>query len=84
MTYQGEVNKGRHDQYFLNAGNTGDLQKKMAILETVLPESCKAICEKHMPHIGCYPKKSPTRKLRRYWNNATKYLTKTRGKSTAY
>ena len=56
-TYQGEVNKGGHDQYFLNTGNTGDLQKKMAILETVLPESCKAICEKHMPHIGCYPQK---------------------------
>ena len=84
MTYQGEVNKGGHDQYFLNTGNTGDLQKKMAILETVLPESCKAICEKHMPHIGLYPKKSPTRKLRRYWNNATRRLTKTRGKSTAY
>lgn len=47
MTYQGEVNKGGHDQYFLNTGNTGDLQKKMAILEIVLPESCKAICEKH-------------------------------------
>lgn len=84
MTYQGEVNKDGHDQYFLNTGNTGDLQKKMAILETVLPESCKAICEKHMPHIGLYPKKSPMGGHRRYWNNATKCLTKTRGKSTAY
>ena len=38
MTYQSEVNNGGHDQYFLNVGNTGDLQKEMASLETVLSE----------------------------------------------
>lgn len=42
MTYQGEINNGGHDQYFLNTGNTGDLQKKMAILETVLPEKLQS------------------------------------------
>ena len=38
MTYQSEVNNGGHDQYFLNVENTGDLQKEMASLETVLSE----------------------------------------------
>ena len=38
MTYQSEVNNGGHDQYFLNVGNTGDLRKEMAALETVLSE----------------------------------------------
>ena len=33
MTYQSEINNGGHDQYFLNVGNTGDLQKEMAALE---------------------------------------------------
>lgn len=42
MTYQGEINNGGHDQYFLNTGNKGDLQKKMAILETVLPEKLQS------------------------------------------
>ena len=44
MTYQSEVNNGGHDQYFLNVGNTGDLQKEMASLETVLsvPPSIKS------------------------------------------
>ena len=38
MTYQSEINNGGHDQYFLNVENTGDLQKEMAALETVLSE----------------------------------------------
>ena len=42
MTYQGEINNGGHDRYFLNTGNTGDLQKEMAILETVLPEKLQS------------------------------------------
>ena len=42
MTYQGEINKGGHDRYFLNTGNTGDLQKEMVILETVLPEKLQS------------------------------------------
>ena len=37
MTYQSEVNNGGHDQYFFNVGNTGDLQKEMSVLETILP-----------------------------------------------
>ena len=37
MTYESEINNGGHDQYFLNVGNTGDLQREMAALETVLP-----------------------------------------------
>lgn len=36
MTYQSEINNGGHDQYFFNTENTGDLQKEMATLETVL------------------------------------------------
>ena len=36
MTYQSEINNGGHDQYFLNVGNIGDLQKEMSVLETVL------------------------------------------------
>ena len=41
MTYQSEVNNGGHDQYFFNVGNTGDLQKEMSVLETVLSENLK-------------------------------------------
>ena len=37
MTYQSEINNGGHDQYFVNIENTGDLQRSMAVLETVLP-----------------------------------------------
>ncbi len=36
MTYQSEVNNGGHHQYFSNVENTGDLQKEMSALETVL------------------------------------------------
>ena len=41
MTYQSEVNNGGHDQYFFNVGNTGDLQKEMSALETVLSAKLK-------------------------------------------
>lgn len=37
MTYQSEINNGGHDQYFLNVGNTGDLQREMTVLKAVLP-----------------------------------------------
>ncbi len=37
MTYQSEINNGGHDQYFLNIENSGNLQKEMAVLKTVLP-----------------------------------------------
>lgn len=37
MTYQAEVNNGGHDQYFLNVGNTGDLEKEMTSLYNILP-----------------------------------------------
>ena len=37
MTYQSEINNGGHNQYFTNVENTGDLQKEMMTLETVLP-----------------------------------------------
>ncbi len=37
MTYQGEINNGGHSQYFTNLENTGDLQKEMSVLESVLP-----------------------------------------------
>ena len=36
MTYQSEVNNGGHDQYFFNTENTGDLQREMSVLETIL------------------------------------------------
>ena len=71
MTYQGEINKGGHDRYFLNTGNTGDLQKKMAILETVLPEKLQSNLRKAYAAYRRYPKKSPMGGHRRYWNNAT-------------
>ena len=38
MTYQSEINNGGHSQYFFNVGNTGDLQKEMSVLKSVLPE----------------------------------------------
>ena len=41
MNYQGEVNNGGHYQYFDNTQNTGDLQKEMSVLETILPETLK-------------------------------------------
>ena len=41
MTYQSEINNGGHDQYFTNVENTGDLQKEMIVLETVLSTKLK-------------------------------------------
>ena len=41
MTYQSEVNNGGHGQYFTNVENTGDLQKEMADLETILSTKLK-------------------------------------------
>lgn len=41
MTYQSEINNGGHAQYFSNVENTGDLQKEMTELETVLPSKLK-------------------------------------------
>ena len=37
MIYQSEINNGGHDQYFFNIENSGNLQKEMAVLKTVLP-----------------------------------------------
>lgn len=39
MTYQSEINNGGHDQYFVNVENISDLRKKIAVLETILPET---------------------------------------------
>ena len=36
MTYQSEINNGGHDQYFSNVINTGDLQKEMSALASIL------------------------------------------------
>ncbi|MBQ9913954.1 MAG: DUF4375 domain-containing protein [Clostridia bacterium] len=41
MTYQSEINNGGHDQYFLNIGNTGDLQKEMSALGQLLSSELK-------------------------------------------
>ncbi|MBR6567525.1 MAG: DUF4375 domain-containing protein [Clostridia bacterium] len=41
MTYQSEINNGGHDQYFLNIGNTGDLQKEMSALVLLLSPELK-------------------------------------------
>ena len=41
MTYQSEINNGGHDQYFFNIENIGDLQKEMAVLDTVLPANLR-------------------------------------------
>ena len=41
MTYQSEINNGGHGQYFTNVENTGDLQKEIMALETVLPSKLK-------------------------------------------
>ena len=41
MTYQSEINNGGHGQYFTNVENTGDLQKEMADLETILSTKLK-------------------------------------------
>ena len=46
MTYQSEINNGGHDQYFLNVGNTSDLQKEMSVLESVLPAELKINLQK--------------------------------------
>ncbi|MCI5661466.1 MAG: hypothetical protein MR371_04395 [Clostridia bacterium] len=58
-TYQGEVNKGRRDQYFLNTGNTGDLQKKMAILETVLLQKLQSNLRKAYAAYRALSEKEP-------------------------
>ena len=39
MTYQSEINNGGHEQYFYNTENSGDLQKEMSALKTVLSET---------------------------------------------
>ena len=62
MTYQGEINNGGHDQYFLNTGNTGDLQKKMAILETVLPEKLQSNLRKAYAAYRALSEKEPDEK----------------------
>lgn len=36
MTYQSEINNGGHDQYFFNIRETGDLQKEIKVLESIL------------------------------------------------
>ena len=41
MTYQGEINNGGHDQYFINVENTGDLKKEMSALEKMLSPKLK-------------------------------------------
>ena len=46
MTYQGEINNGGHSQYFTNVENTGDLQKEMSALETILPAQLKSNLQK--------------------------------------
>ena len=38
MTYQSEINNGGHSQYFSNVENTGDIQKDMSALETILSQ----------------------------------------------
>ncbi len=42
MTYQSEIGNGGHDQYFFNVGNTGDLQKEMSALKSVLSVKLKS------------------------------------------
>ena len=51
MTYQSEIKNGGHDQYFTNVENTGDLQKEMMALETVLSLRLKENLKKHMKRI---------------------------------
>lgn len=38
MTYQSEINNGGHDQFFLNVGNTGNIEKEMSALESILSQ----------------------------------------------
>ena len=38
MTYQSEINNGGHGQYFCNSENTGDLQKEMSTLSSILSD----------------------------------------------
>lgn len=42
MTYQSEINNGGHSQYFFNIGNTGDLEKEMVALSSILSEHLKS------------------------------------------
>lgn len=42
MTYQSEINNGGHEQYFFNIGNTGNLQKEIAALDSVISEKLKS------------------------------------------
>ena len=46
MTYQSEINNGGHGQYFTNVENTGDLQKEMSVLETILSPDLKSNLQK--------------------------------------
>ena len=46
MTYQSEISNGGHDQYFTNVENTGDLQKEISELDTVLSEKLKENLQK--------------------------------------
>ena len=46
MTYQSEINNGGHGQYFTNVENTGDLQKEMSVLETILSLNLKSNLQK--------------------------------------
>ena len=46
MTYQSEINNGGHGQYFTNIENSGDLQKEMSVLETILSPNLKSNLQK--------------------------------------
>lgn len=37
MTYHGEINNGGHDQYFTNIANSGELNKEISALKSILP-----------------------------------------------
>jgi len=37
MHYEAEINNGGHDQYFFNVSGTGDLEKEMSRLYSLLP-----------------------------------------------
>ena len=46
MEYQSQVNNGGHSQYFTNIENTGDIQKDMSAIETILSKQLNANLKK--------------------------------------
>lgn len=84
MTYQSEINNGGHDQYFLNVGNTSDLQKEMSVLESVLPAELKNNLQKAYKAYLMLDEMKMMKTLKILWSSVTACSMKMRKRLCVY